>query len=226
MVEQVPTRRVVIIDDHEMLAEMMRAHLIDRGWDARTLGIDVPHLVDEVQRVQPDLVLLDAVFGDDEDGGMRLLAALQLQPWSVAMLTGVTDLARHAQFLDAGAAAVIHKGASIDEVIRQVECLSDGIDPMGRRRRDELAHHLAAVRLANGSGPLEDLSERETTTLQALVDGLTVDEIAQQRTVAVSTVRSQVKAILRKLGVGGQVQAVAVAARQGMRPGERQARTG
>jgi hypothetical protein len=49
----------------------------------------------------------------------------------------------------------------------------------------------------------------------ALVDGLSGDEIAKAHYVAVTTVRSQVRGILQKLGVNSQLAAVATAVRAG-----------
>ncbi len=48
--------------------------------------------------------------------------------------------------------------------------------------------------------------------------GRTVAEIAEVRTVAVSTVRSQVRKILQKLGTTSQLTAVAMARQAGWRP--------
>ena len=51
--------------------------------------------------------------------------------------------------------------------------------------------------------------------LGALVDGLSAEEIAEAHFVAVTTVRSQVRGILQKLGVRSQLAAVATANRAG-----------
>ena len=54
--------------------------------------------------------------------------------------------------------------------------------------------------------------------LGALVDGLSAEEIAEAHFVAVTTVRSQVRGILQKLGVRSQLAAVATANRAGWTP--------
>ena len=71
-----------------------------------------------------------------------------------------------------------------------------------RRRRDQRAL-------------FKDLTASEAAVLEALVDGCTVEVIAQRRGVAIGTVRSQVKALLRKLQVGSQLAAVARAREAG-----------
>ena len=54
------------------------------------------------------------------------------------------------------------------------------------------------------------LTPRELAVLNHLYDGVSVLAISEEADVSVSTVRSQVKAVLRKLGVSSQLEAVAV----------------
>src|SRR6266566_3085676 len=57
--------------------------------------------------------------------------------------------------------------------------------------------------------PLEPLSERELQVLRLVADGASTKEIAQQLVVAVSTVKTYLKGIYRKLDVHSRAQAVA-----------------
>lgn len=212
---------IVLVDDHRLLAQMMVDGLVQRGYRAAAIDVDEVDIVGRVLGLRPDLVLLDAVFNDDEDGGMRILRSLQgMTTATVVMLTGVADQIRHAEFLAEGASAVVSKADSFEGVIGQVETVLAGLDPMGVTKRQDLAQQLQARRAAeaDATGLFDELTSREAATLQALVDGLTVEDIASQRTVAVSTVRSQVRAVLRKLGAHSQIEAVAIAARHGLRP--------
>jgi two-component system, NarL family, nitrate/nitrite response regulator NarL len=56
---------------------------------------------------------------------------------------------------------------------------------------------------------------REAEVLRGLIEGRSVDELAQEAFVSIATVRSQVRAILRKLGVTSQLAAVGLARRAG-----------
>ncbi len=213
--------RIAVVDDHRLLAQMMVEHLNQRGGEAVTADVADVGLVATLERLEPDVILLDAVFHDDENGGLRVLHEMADSDAEIVMLTGVTDTLRHAEFLDAGAVAVISKADSFDGVLRQVEDIISGFDPMGATRRAELARQLAGhrKRLADDDhDALSSLTDRERATVQNLVDGMTVDEIASVRTVAPSTVRSQVRSVLQKLGAHSQIEAVSIAARQGMHP--------
>jgi DNA-binding NarL/FixJ family response regulator len=57
--------------------------------------------------------------------------------------------------------------------------------------------------------------------LAALVEGLSAEEIADAHFVALTTVRSQIRAVLQKLGVRSQLAAVAYANRVGGKPDAR-----
>ena len=63
--------------------------------------------------------------------------------------------------------------------------------------------------------PFESLSRREGEVLCLLMEGHSVAKIAESSFVSIGTVRTQVKAILRKLGVNSQAAAVALAYRSG-----------
>ena len=79
------------------------------------------------------------------------------------------------------------------------------------RLEDELRAHRTWLR--EGRRPLERLTAREREVLQDLANGHLARDIADRSSVAISTVRSQIKSILGKLGVRSQIQAVAMATR-------------
>ena len=84
-------------------------------------------------------------------------------------------------------------------------------------RREELVDlfHTHRVDRDNRFMPFESLSRRESEVLCLLMEGHSVAKIAESSFVSVGTVRTQVKAILRKLGVSSQAAAVALAYRSG-----------
>jgi len=71
-----------------------------------------------------------------------------------------------------------------------------------------------------------DLTEREQSVLAELMEGHCAEEIAKAAFVSISTVRSQIKAILQKLGVNSQLAAVALTRRAGWSSKDSVARRG
>jgi DNA-binding NarL/FixJ family response regulator len=63
--------------------------------------------------------------------------------------------------------------------------------------------------------PFRRLTPREEEVLAALVDGEPAVAIAGRATVSEATVRSHIRSVLTKLGVGSQLQAVAKARHAG-----------
>jgi DNA-binding NarL/FixJ family response regulator len=87
---------------------------------------------------------------------------------------------------------------------------------------DELRLERAGTRRAHAT--FERLTHREALVLGALADGLSADEIAEAHFVALTTVRSQIRAVLHKLGVRSQLAAVALAgAHPGLLPAQARA---
>jgi DNA-binding CsgD family transcriptional regulator len=71
---------------------------------------------------------------------------------------------------------------------------------------DNSARNTSAAR-----SPFDILSRREKFVLSQLMDGQNADSIARASIVSISTVRSQIKSILQKLGVNSQLAAVSLA---------------
>lgn len=68
-------------------------------------------------------------------------------------------------------------------------------------------------RMSAVPSPFELLTRREAEVLAEIMNGRSAEDISRDSWVAISTVRSQIKAILQKLGVGSQIAAVALARR-------------
>jgi len=118
-----------------------------------------------------------------------------------------------AKCLEAGAAGWIGKSALLNEVDEMLDHVVAGNSLIGCTDRaallDELWRERADTMRAHAM--FERLTERETLVLGALIDGLSADEIAEAHFVALTTVRSQIRAVLQKLGVRTQLAAVALA---------------
>ena len=216
------TARVLIVDDHVLIAVGLQLALSARGWDVETTdGPTATAVVDHARRFQPRAVLLDIDLGDAVGSGIDLIKPLCAIGAAVVMLTAQSRRAILAACLEQGAAGWIGKDAFLDEVVASLRDVNDGTPLIGCAAReamlDELRIERAGVRRA--LSPFERLTARERDVLGALVDGLSAEEIAAVQFVALTTVRSQIRAILQKLGVRSQLAAVAAANRVGWTSG-------
>ncbi len=209
--------RILIVDDHPLVAIGLRLALRSRGWDVEVAdGPTVDAVLDRARAFEPECVLLDLHLGE-LGNGRDLIGPLLETSRAVVMLTGETDRLLLAACLEAGADGWIGKGAFLDDIVVQVEDALAGRPIVGVARRQELLDDLRVHRasLERSRSPFERLTLREQRVLGALVNGLSGEEIAAAHFVAVTTVRTQVRGILQKLGVRSQLAAVATANRAG-----------
>lgn len=204
--------RIVLIDDHELLAHGLRDRLVGRGCEvliAELLPVD--DLVRWCSIVAPDLVVLDLGL-PYEGGGVRLVEPLVAQGLRVVNLTGETDLALWAACFDAGSFGIIDKAEPLDRVIESILLACDG-EAFDTGQRD---HVMSVVRRGEAERarllePFSALTRREAAVLDGLMMGLSAAQLAERDFVAIETVRSQIKSLMRKLDVRTQLEAVTMA---------------
>jgi two-component system, NarL family, nitrate/nitrite response regulator NarL len=212
--------RVVIVDDHGLLAQSLTFALRAEGLPVeRCEEISTEAITDAVHRARPDLVLLDLDLGSELGSSLSLIPLLAEQDTKVVMLTGVTDRVRLAQCVQAGAVGIIAKSEPFETLIDGVKQALDAGTLLSPNEREE---HLSELRR---HGMFErqrlelfaQLTRREEQVLAALMDGTTAEQIAAEWVVAMSTVRSQIRNLLVKLGVNSQLSAVVLAQKAGWR---------
>jgi DNA-binding NarL/FixJ family response regulator len=215
------SRRILIVDDHPLIAMGLELALAARGWEVEaTSGPTAAAVVARACVFRPDCVVLDVHLGADVGSGVSLIGPLRQVDCAVVMLTGETDPLVLASCLEAGASGWIGKGAGLAEVVSSIEDVLAGRPLLGCATREALLDELRVhrARVGRGLSPFERLSRREQRVLGALIDGMSAEEIAESDFVSLTTIRSQIRAILHKLGVRSQLAAVAQANRAGWRP--------
>ncbi len=165
---------------------------------------------------EPDLVLLD-VRSFDVTAGSALILRVRRAGLRVCVIDTADDNCRLAAWMQAGVSALIDENESFDHLFRTTTRLlrTDSRRQTRRGPASSLASTLADE-LRDASLDLSlILTEREQVVLAELMEGHNAEEIAKAGYVSISTVRSQIKAILQKLGVNSQLAAVAIARRAG-----------
>jgi two-component system, NarL family, nitrate/nitrite response regulator NarL len=205
----------ILVAGNDLLAEALASALESYGFT--TTNITANDLVNEEGiDWSPDLVLLDA-RSLDVDAGSALIGGVCQMGVQVCVIDAADDGQRSNAWLTAGTAALIDKGEPFDELFRTITLL------LRNRLLSQAAprYHSAA---ATAAAPVDDrrperlalfasLSDREKMVLAELIEGHCAEDIAKGAFVSISTVRSQIKSILQKLGVNSQLAAVALARR-------------
>jgi DNA-binding NarL/FixJ family response regulator len=206
--------RVVIVDDHGLLAQSLTFALRAEGLQVKRCS-EISHegILGMVDRSRPELVLLDLDVGGALGSSLSLIPELTAQGANIVMLTGVTDRVRLAQCVHTGAVGIIAKSEPFETLIAGVKQALNTHSLFSPGEREE---HLAELRRHDAAERkrlelFEQLTRREAQVLSALMDGMTADQIAADWVVAMSTVRSQIRNLLVKLGVNSQLSAVVLA---------------
>ena len=214
---------VLIVEDHELLAGTMAMALRQQGFDVHAAAGPSPDdVVEAARRLVPVLVLLDLELGPPLGSGLDLVRPLVDAGARVVMVTGVTDRARLGACIEAGAAGVVSKGAEFTVLMETVKRAADGVAVLRDDERRALLDEARRRRRADHDrlAPFATLSPREQAVLRRLMAGESAETIADRSFVSLATVRSQIRAILLKLGVNSQLAAVALARQAGWPTGD------
>ena len=173
--------------------------------------------------LQPDIVLMDPVMpGCDGIMATRRIAS-QAPDVRVVILSVTSDEEAALLALKSGAVGYVSKAIELDALVRVVRGVYRGEAALSRTMTQRLisefrslsmgGQHTATRRSRQASSVL---SRREQEILELLAAGLTTEAIARTLSLAIETVRTHIKAILRKLRVHSRREAIAVAHRRGM----------
>jgi DNA-binding NarL/FixJ family response regulator len=175
-------------------------------------AVDGAQAVAEVERVRPDVVLMD-IRMPVMDGieATRRIAGVASNT-SVVVLTTFDEDAYVYGALRAGASGFLLKYAPAEELVNAIRVVASGegmlapsvtrrvIEQFARRAPDTAAAERVAA-----------LSPREREVLRLVARGMTNGEIAQELIVSPATVKTHVARLLEKLEVRDRVQATALA---------------
>lgn len=213
--------RLVIVEDHELLATTLALALRQQGLQVSTVaGPTIDAVVDFVRQLAPVLVLLDLDLGPPLGSGLDLIEPLTVAGGRVVMMTGVADQARLGACIEAGAVGIVSKTAGFPDLIDAIGQAVAGVELLTEHQRQLLSRELQIGRQANQATrnrmtPFTALSPREQAVLVAMVSGESAETIARLSYVSLATVRTQIRSILSKLSVKTQLAAVALARQAG-----------
>lgn len=205
-----PAIRVVIVDDHRVLAELLTAAL-SMSDDVAVLE-SVGTATDAIARVgalQPDVVILDYDLPDSD--GVSAVSSIKdaCTTCRVLMLTSYTDPVILSDALDAGCDGFVTKRNGASEILSAVLAVASDETPVSA----DMVYSLIR-REVGGVG--SDLTERELDILRNASLGHSNKEIAAELYLSVNTVRNHMQHVLNKLGAHSKLEATAIAVRAGI----------
>jgi DNA-binding NarL/FixJ family response regulator len=211
--------RIVLVDDHEMVIEGLKAMLAAFAERVQVVGqaVGAERALSVIDELQPDIVLCDVRM--QGSSGLDLCQELRERDpqRKVVMLSVYDDEQYLFQALRVGASGYLLKSISSDDLVRQLEFVHRGqtaIDPgMAARAVDTAAR---MQRDEFWPGARQGLTQRESEILSLVVNGLSNRAVATKLVIGDETVKSHLRSIYRKLGVSDRAGAVATALREGI----------
>ena len=196
--------RVLIVEDHQVVAEGLGALLNDQD-DMTVVGKvgSVGEAINLAAELSPDVVILDFRLTDgtgaDAGSGIR-----QIRPnTKLIFLTREDgDGARFAA-LEAGASAFIHKSRAASEVVDAIRTVAGGGTLITPRAIAALLNKRRSM-----DAQLESLTPREKEVLRLMAEGVSSREIASKLGISYTTVRTHIRSLGAKLGVHSKLQAI------------------
>ncbi len=208
--------RLLIIDDHEMVREGLKAMLTAEP-DFEIVGdaANAEQAFELLERLHPDVILLDIRLPGASGIDVCRTVTERYPETAVIILTTFTDETLVAQCIQAGARGFIVKDIERFDLKRSIRAVARGeaaIDP--KAAVAVFAQLRRAPQVRQEPSP-ELLSPQQIVILRLVAQGLSSREIATQLYLSENTVKGYVQEILHRLGVKNRTEAVMVAVKQG-----------
>lgn len=207
--DKICPERVLIVDDHPLFCDALALTLrsVCPVIDMRTAASLEEALACVGQKFGPDLVLLDLNLPDVNgfDGLMRMVQAVGETP--IIVVSSMSDNRLIAQALRAGARGFVPKHSQRPVFEAALQTISQG----GSYTPDDYVAPAEENGTLSAPQRLASLTNQQARILQLICEGKLNKQIAFDLSIAETTVKAHVTAIMRKLGVQSRTQAVLVA---------------
>lgn len=196
---------ILVVDDHNVVRKGLCSLLSDEKYGIEVLGegVDGADAVDKALQLDPEVILMDLMM-PKMNGVEAAREILQQRPEArILILTSYAEDDLLLQAIDAGALGYLMKDASPDELVSAIKSV--------HMNRLTLPMELAQKVMRRDSQPEPAdpdsiITERERDVLVCVSKGLSNKQIARELTVSITTVRTHVSSLLRKLDLENRTQ--------------------
>ena len=216
-------KRVLIVDDHQLLREGIRSLLAGNGYTDIREAADGREALEVAKSFRPSLVLMDLTMPqlNGADATRQLLAAVPGA--KVIAVSARTDSLIIREALRGGASAFVPKVAAFEELVSAIKAVERGESYLSPTVTGDLVE--SYIRDAGGTPPQTDgraatrpLTDREREVLQLVAEGLAMKQIAGELGVSVKTIETHRRQIMDKLDLYSVAELTKYAIRHGLTP--------
>lgn len=207
------TTRIIIVDDHPMVAEGIEALL--EGYDdievLATLS-NGEEAVNAAQSMSPDVVLMDLNM-PKVNGLAATEMILESAPSTKVLILSMHDTPEYiSSALNHGAMGYVLKDVPTDEIKLAVDTVMAGQQYLCTGAK-------VSIEPKDDGGERESLTNREQSILLELAQGRSNKEVARKLDISVRTVETHRRNIKRKLGISSTAGLTRYAMEHGMLQG-------
>lgn len=198
--------KILIADDHTVVRKGLAALLSAEKYGIEVVGEarDGDEAIRKTNDLGPDVILMDLLM-PGKDGIEASREIRKVQPEArILVLTSYAEDAKVVSALQAGAYGFLLKDTSPDELVQTIRSVYSEQLTLPR----ELTHVLLGGKVQTTGLPPggEDLTQRELDVLRTVARGLSNKQIAQHLSISITTVRTHVSSIMRKLCLENRTQ--------------------
>ena len=208
------TVRVLLVDDHAIVREGLRA-LLDDVQGMRIVGeaTNGDEAVEMAARLEPNIVLMDLKMpGLPAPDAIRAIRARNPSV-HVLMLTSYAEDQQVQKLISAGALGYVLKDVAKAELLKAMTTVARG-EPWLHAEAQRLL--VNRMRKPSELNPLELLTDRERSVLKLLAQGQSNRNIGKTLQLTEGTVKGYVSNILAKLKLEDRTQAALLAVKLGI----------
>jgi DNA-binding NarL/FixJ family response regulator len=207
-----PPLRVLLVEDSDTARRGLTVKLTEAGFRIVGEAASVAAARGLHPRIEFDIALIDVYLQDGD--GIELAAELRAADadTTIVILTVSTKPNDLLRALRAGADGYLEKDFSSERLGESLRAAAGGETPISRAMTPVLVREFQRqnrARRARSRAVRERLTPREWQILTLLAEGASTASIAKDLVVSIETVRSHVKAVMRKLQVHTRVAAIA-----------------
>jgi DNA-binding NarL/FixJ family response regulator len=196
--------KVLLADDHAIMRDGLKEILaVVNGFELIGEATNGNEVLEALHKKVPDLLMMDMTMPGM--GGISLIERVKsLHPkLPLLVLTMLDDVQIASRALKAGADGYITKDRPAAELVAALRKIASG----GRYVDQKLAERMVLSN-AGGDMPHHKLSSREMDVFKMLMEGASLDEIAEQLSISYKTVGAHKMHVLEKIGVKNMVELV------------------
>jgi len=213
-------RRVVIVDDHTLFRDGLRAILsMEDDFEVIADVESAEDIVELMWETKPDVLLLD-IRMPQGSGLDAVPAVVRISPnTTVIILTACDEMEEHVRAFKLGARGVVLKDSARQTLVQAIRSVCRGETWMDPRMRGVLVAELA--RSGSGGDELaidrdDGLTDRELEIVRLVAAGKKNKEVADLLAISERTVRTNLTSVFQKLGVRDRIGLVMYALRHGL----------